>query len=117
MMSYLNNKGRIQKFNGDFENQWQHAAIMRRLLGTNEKRAEIQRNYAKVKRQHIEKERVYIARQSLAEFNETSVQCDHVGRMSYICSPCGAVMYNGEQTKGSIKETKRGCFFSMLCTW
>ena len=75
------------------------------------KRAESQRNYKKAKKQCTGK--MYIAWQSLDEFCENSVECEDEGRMPYICSACGALMFKGEQSKGSVAQ--KGTF-SFCCS-
>ena len=75
------------------------------------KRAEIQRNHKKTMKQCAGK--MYIPWQSLDEFCENSVECEDEGRMAYICSACGTLMFKVEQSKGSMAQ--KGTF-SFCCS-
>ena len=73
------------------------------LLQYNEKNAEKQRRCVQAKWQRIEKENICIAKQTLDEFNESSVKCENVGSMTYQCSECGALCLKVNKVKVCLK--------------
>ena len=56
---------------------------------------------------------MYIARQSLDDFNESSINYENAGNMTEQCSECGALMFKSEQSKSASKTTTS---FSFCCS-
>ena len=57
---------------------------------------------------------MYTARQSLDEFNENSIECQNVGRMTHQCTACGALMFKDEHSKNSLRDGSKQTF-SLCC--
>ena len=74
---------------------------------------EKQTRHVKAKKQRYSQ--VFIARQALDCFDETTVNTQTVGGMSYICTKCKAYMFKAEKTKGSLMSDTPTATFSLCC--
>ena len=58
----------------------------------------------------------FIARKSLDIFDESTVAYESIGRMTYTCQKCGALMFKGEKTEGSLSTENPTAKFSLCCS-
>ena len=59
---------------------------------------------------------IFVARKGLDNFDENSIAYENVGSMSYACSQCGALMFKGEKSGGSLSGEYPTAKFSLCCS-
>ena len=62
------------------------------------------------------KPQLFLARKGLDNFDESSIAYENVGSMSFTCSQCGALMFKGEKSGGSLSGENPTAKFSLCCS-
>ena len=59
---------------------------------------------------------MFVGRKGLDVFDEKMVSYENVGSMAYNCHECGALMFKGEKTGGSLSTDNPTAKFSLCCS-